>query len=347
MKLPALKIGRLESKFPVIQAGMGVRVGVGHLAGSVINAGGMGVVASVGLGNYGEEHGRNYADESSYRLSLEIEEARALTGGKGPLGVNVMVALTNYEQLIHTAVDKGVDFIISGAGLPIKLPKYVSSDTMLIPVISSGKGASLITRTWLKKYNRRPDAIIIEGPLCGGHLGFTYDQLDHPEDRPIGAILKEVQEALGEEHADIPLIAAEGVNTREDVENYIKMGFAGVQVGTRFICMDESGMDPKGQQLYIDATNDDVVVIKSPVGLPVRVLRSPLVERVLSGSHEVFTCPYKCLLTCDFSTVPFCIAHALIEARKGNIEDGLFMTGSNVEAIKSSISVADFFKSLE
>lgn len=347
MQLPELKIGRLRSRFPVIQAGMGVRVGIGQLAGAVINAGGMGVVASVGLGNYGEEHGRSYAEESSYRLALEIREARQITGGKGPLGVNVMVALTNYEKLIKVAVDEGVDFIISGAGLPLKLPSYVSKDTMIIPVISSGKGASIITRTWLKKYNRRPDAIIIEGPLCGGHLGFTYEQLAHPEARPISAILKEVQEALGEEHSDIPLIAAEGVNTREDIENYIAMGFSGVQVGTRFICVTESGMDPKGQQLYIDATNDDVVIIKSPVGLPVRVLKTPLVERVLNGSQEVFTCPYKCLVTCDFKTVPFCIAHALIVACKGNIEDGLFMTGSNVDAIKSVISVKDFFKSLE
>jgi nitronate monooxygenase len=137
------------------------------------------------------------------------------------------------------------------------------------------------------------------------------------------------------------------VNTRADIENLIAVGFSGVQVGTRFICTAESGMALSGQQVYIDATNDDVVIIKSPVGLPVRVLRTPLVERVLDGSHEVFTCPFKCLLTCDMKTVPFCIAKALLSARAGDRENGLFMTGANVGAINETISVSSFFKSLE
>lgn len=346
MNLPELKIGEIRSRFPVIQAGMGVRVGTGKLAGSVINAGGMGVIASVGLGDYDTAKGLTYAEESCRRLREEIQEARQITNGKGPLGVNVMVALTNYERLIRTAVDEGIDFVISGAGLPLRLPQYVTDRVAIIPVVSSGKGARLITKTWVKKYARRPDALIIEGPLCGGHLGFTYEQLEHPEERSIALIYKEVKESLGEECSDMPLIAAEGVNTKADIVKLLAVGFAGVQVGTRFICTEESGMSVTGQQVYIDASNDDVVVIKSPVGLPVRVLRTPLVERVLDGSHEVFSCPFKCLITCDMKTVPFCIAKALLSARAGDREHGLFMTGANVEAIKGSISIDEFFKSL-
>ena len=347
MDLPELNIGRIQSRFPVIQAGMGVRVGIGRLAGAVINAGGMGVIASVGLGNYGQSSGRNYKEESNYQLVQEIREARRITGGKGPLGVNVMVALTNCEELVRTAVDEGVDFIISGAGLPLRLPKYVNESTMIIPVISSGKGASLILRTWLRKYNRRPDAIIIEGPLCGGHLGFKYEQLEHPQDYSMEKLLKDVQTVLGPDHQDIPLIAAQGVNGKEDIENYVSMGYAGVQIGTRLICTEESGMERSGQQVYIDATNDDIIVIQSPVGLPVRVLRTPLVDRVLAGKHEVFSCPYKCLATCDMKKVPFCIAQALLASRAGDVENGLFMTGANVEAIQDVIPVKEFFKSLE
>jgi len=178
-------------------------------------------------------------------------------------------------------------------------------------------------------------------------LGFTFEQVENAESYSIDKLYTEIKKVLGEEYKDIPLIEAEGVNTKEDIEKYIKMGFAGVQIGTRFICTEESGMERAGQQVVIDATNDDVVVIKSPVGLPARVLRTPLVDRVLAGEHEVFSCPYKCLITCDMKTVPFCIAQALLAARAGDYNNGLFMTGANVDAVKDVIPVDQFFKSLE
>ncbi len=347
MQLPELKIKNFSSRFPVIQAGMGVRVGTGKLAGTVINEGGMGVIASVGLGDIFKSLGKGYEEESNRQLIEEIREAREISGGKGPLGVNVMVALTNYESLVRTAVKEGVEFIISGAGIPRNLPAFVNEDTAVIPVLSSRRGVELIMKTWKKRFNRRPDAIILEGPLCGGHLGFTYEQINNPESCSTDMILKETQEVLGDENKDIPLIAAECVNTREDIERFIKMGFAGVQVGTRFICVEESGMEHSGQEMYLKAKSDDVVVIQSPVGLPVRVLRSPLVERILSGKREPFHCPYKCLITCDKEKVPFCIAQVLLAARAGDQEHGLFMTGCNVEPIKNIISVKEFFDTLK
>ena len=347
MKLPALHIKDFSSRFPVIQAGMGVRVGTGKLAGTVINEGGMGVIASVGLGDIFKSLGKGYEEESNKQLIEEIREARRISGGKGPLGINVMVALTNYESLVRTAVKEGVEFIISGAGLPRNLPGMVDEKTAIIPVLSSKRGIELIMRTWQKKFNRRPDAIILEGPLCGGHLGFTYEQIEHPEACSSEIILKDAQEVLGDEHKDIPLIAAECVNTRADIERFITMGFAGVQVGTRFICVEESGMERSGQEMYLKAKKEDVVVIKSPVGLPVRVLRTPLVERVLRGEREPFHCPYKCLITCDKNTVLFCIAQVLLKARAGDQEHGLYMTGCNVEPIQSIISVKEFFETLQ
>ncbi|MBU1864696.1 MAG: nitronate monooxygenase family protein [Candidatus Omnitrophica bacterium] len=345
--LPELKIKNFTSRFPVIQAGMGVRVGIGKLAGAVINAGGMGVIASVGLGNYAHADGRSYVEESNHQLINELRAARSISGGKGPLGINVMVALTNYESLVRTAVQEGIEFIISGAGLPLRLPAYVDEKTALIPIVSSGRALHLIMKTWKRKYNKRPDAVLIEGPLCGGHLGFSFEQLKHPERCSIDILFKEVQDVLGEEGKDIPVIEAEGVNTREDIERCITMGFAGVQIGTRFICVDESGMEPSGQEMYLKATRDDVVIIQSPVGLPARVLKSPLIERIQRGEREKFNCPYRCLVTCDKKTVPYCIAEALLSARAGDKEHGLFMTGANVEPIKSVISVAEFFETLK
>lgn len=348
MRLPELKIKNFSSPFPVIQAGMGVRVGTGKLAGNVINEGGMGVIASVGLGDINKSIGKGYENESNRCLVQEIRTARKITNGKGPLGVNVMVALTNYKSLVQTAVKEGIEFIVSGAGLPLRLPSYVDEKTALIPVVSSGRVLALIMRIWKQKYNRKPDAIIVEGPLCGGHLGFSYKQIEHPENYTIDKLYKECNDVLGEENKDIPLIAAEGANTRQDIVRVLDMGFKGVQIGTRFICVEESGMERSGQEMYLKAKRDDVVVIQSPVGLPVRVLKTPLVERILSrnGKRESFKCYYKCLKTCDAKTVPFCIAKALVDARAGNQENGLFMTGVNVEPIKKIISVKEFFSTL-
>ncbi|MFC1808664.1 NAD(P)H-dependent flavin oxidoreductase [Candidatus Omnitrophota bacterium] len=344
--LPELRIKDKIARVPVIQAGMGVRVGVGRLAGAVINEGGIGVIASVGLGDYATAQNATYAEESNRRLIEEIQEARAISGDKAILGVNIMVALSNYESLVRTAVNEGIDCIISGAGLPLRLPSYVNEKTALIPIVSSGRALALILKTWKSRYNKVPDAIVIEGPLCGGHLGFSFEQALHPETCSIDILYHDCKQVLEKDGLDIPLIAAEGVTCREDIDKYIEMGFAGVQIGTRFLCTDESGMELSGQEVYLKATSKDVRVIKSPVGLPARVLRSPLVDRIEAGQREDFQCPYKCLITCDFKTAPFCIAQALLAARAGDYENGLFMTGGNVEPIKTVISVKEFFRQL-
>ncbi len=348
MKLPSLKIRNLETKYPVIQAGMGVRIGMAELSSAVVNCGGYGTIASVGIGDI--ERGKfRFVDECNENFALELKKARELCGGRKPLGVNVMVALSNYEEIVRTAVAGGVDFIISGAGLPLPLPEYVGdADVALIPVISSGRAFEVVVKTWLRKYNRKPDAVIVEGPKCGGHLGFTMDMIEHPETCSMEILLKEVQDVIARYNLQgLPIIAAEEVACRADIERFLKMGYNGVQIGTYFITTEEAGIDARSKQVFIDAKSEDVVVIKSPVGLPVRVLKSPLVQRVLTGGREKFTCPYRCLRSCNPAKSLFCIAKALLATWRGDTENGLYMVGCNIESVQKIYPVKEFFDSLD
>jgi len=347
MPLPQLHIRHLTSRLPVIQAGMGVRVGNATLAAAAIRAGGFGTIASVGLGDI-EASKHDFINESNRELIAELRRARELTNGQGPLGINVMVALSNYEEIVRAGVSAGVDFIISGAGLPLPLPGYVgSAEVALIPVISSGRAAEVLVKAWLRKYQRQPDAVIVEGPRCGGHLGFTPEQLANDHSCSLDLLYREVRAVLDRYDCPAPLIAAGEVACRADVEAALAMGYQGVQIGTQLIAAAESGIATASKQVFVNATPDDVVVIRSPVGLPVRVLRTPLVERVLAGKREPFTCPYRCLRTCNPRKAPFCIAKALLATWSGDVEHGLFMTGCNVGAIKNIYPLAEFFRSLE
>jgi NAD(P)H-dependent flavin oxidoreductase YrpB (nitropropane dioxygenase family) len=346
MMLPSLRIRHLESRYPVIQAGMGVRVGNATLAAAAIREGAFGTIASVGLGDI-ERSKTDFVNESNRVLIDEIRRARALTGGAKPLGINVMVALSNYEEIVRAAVAEGIDFILSGAGLPLYLPNYVGdADIALIPIISGGRAAELLVKTWLRKYNRKPDAVIVEGPRCGGHLGFSMDQIEHEETCSLELLYREVKDVLDRYDCPVPMIAAGEVSSRADIEAALAMGYQGVQIGTHFITAEEAGLDRASKQVFVDAQPEDVVVIKSPVGLPVRVLRTPLVERVLAGQHESFSCPYRCLRTCNPRKVPFCIAKALIATWEGNVEHGLYMTGCNVGPITRIYPLHEFFQTL-
>ena len=347
MKLPSLKIRGLKAEYPVIQAGMGCRIGMADLASAVVKCGGFGTIASVGIGDL--ERGKtHFVDECNVNFALELKKARELCGGRKNLGVNVMVALSNYEEIVRTAVASGADYIISGAGLPLQLPEYVGeADIALIPVISSGRAFEVVVKTWLRKYNRKPDAVIIEGPRCGGHLGFTMEMIEHPETCSLEILLHDVKEVASRYHLDdLPVLAAGEVCCRADIEKFLKMGYDGVQIGTYFITTQEAAIDARSKQVFIDAKADDIVVIKSPVGLPVRVLKTPLVERVLSGSRERFTCPYRCLRSCNPAKSLFCIAQALIATWRGDTEHGLYMVGCNVESCRKIFPVKEFFDTL-
>ncbi len=348
MKLPSLKIRNLESKYPVIQAGMGVKIGGSALAAETINLGGFGTIASVGIGNP-EEGMKHFVDVCNRGMAEEIRKAKALCGGRKPLGVNVMVALSNYKEIVETSIAEGVDFIISGAGLPLNLPEHVGdADIALIPVISSGRALEVVVKTWNRKYNRKPDAVIVEGSRNGGHLGFTMEQIENPETCSLEILLKEVKSVLAQYGcADIPVIGAGEVASRADIERMLEIGYDGVQIGTHFICSEEAGIDKRSKEVWVNAKSEDVVIVKSPVGLPVRVLKTPLVQRVLEGKREKFTCPYHCLRSCNPGKSLFCIARALLATVDGDVEHGLYMCGSNVEACTHIYPLKEFFDTLK
>ncbi len=348
MSLPELQIRNLTAKYPVIQAGMGVLIGNADLAAATIKAGGYGVISTVGLGLAGTNV-QDYVTYTNQQITKEINKAKELLQGSRNLGVNIMAATTNFNEIVKTVVAADVDFIISGAGMPLKLPALIGdADIAIIPVVSSPRALKLILKSWIKRYNRKPDAVIIEGVGCGGHLGFSTDEIETPEKHTLPGLYSSIKNIMQEfECSDIPLIAAGEISHKEDIEQVISMGYQGVQIGTKFITTKESGIHPKSKEYFINADDSQVVVITSPVGMPVRVLRSPLVERILSGKKEQVKCRYHCLRPCNPQKVSFCIAQALVATVEGDIENGLFMTGCNVASMESVYPVAEFFQSIE
>ncbi len=346
MDLPSLKIRGLESRFPVIQAGMGLAIGNAALAAATVKAGGYGVISTVGVGVKSEAV-LDYTGYANRQVALEIAKAREL-GASTNLGVNIMVATSNYEDLVKTAVSSKIDFIVSGAGLPTKLPQLVGdADIGLVPVISGGRALRVVLKSWVNRFHRKPDAVIVEGPRCGGHLGFYPEELAAPETRSLTILFHEIKKVMEDfDCGDVPMLAAGEVATRQDIEAQLAIGYNGVQIGTKFITTEESGLARASKEYLINATDDQVVIITSPVGMPVRVLRSPLVERVLVGKREKFPCKFHCLRPCDPATVPFCIAKALLHTVEGDIDNGLFMVGCKVSSMKDIFPVADFFKTL-
>lgn len=347
MKLPSLKIRNLETPYPVIQAGMGVRIGNCTLAAETINLGGYGTIASVGLGDI-EKSKTDFVEQSNSHLIKEIRKARELSDGKKPLGINVMVALSNYEEIVRAAVGEGIDFIVSGAGLPLPLPAYVGDrDIALIPVISGGRALEIVLKTWRRKYDRQPDAVVVESPFCGGHLGFSYEMLETPEEYSLKNLYTECKEVADKYECDVPIIAAGEIADRKGIEEILEIGYDGAQIGTKFITAEEAGISEASKTKFVEATDEDAIIIKSPVGLPVRVLNSPLVQRTQSGEKEKFVCPYRCLRTCNPKKVSFCIAQALIATYEGDYDNGLYMTGSNVNSMDKIYPLKEFFDSLK
>lgn len=340
--LPKLVIGDLVLELPIIQGGMGVGVSKASLAGAVSLEGGLGVIASVGLGEDGTVG--SYIDRSSEALRAEIKKVK----DQGlAVGVNIMVALSNYKELVQTCVEEKVDVIISGAGLPLRLPEFAGDcTTKLVPIVSSAKAAKLICKTWLRKYSRLPDAIVTEGPLAGGHLGFSFEMLSNGTAEPLEKIVVSVVEMLKEFDKKIPVIAAGGIYTHDDIVNIIKLGAAGVQMGTRFVATHECDASNEYKQTFIDATRDDIAIVKSPVGMPARVIRNQFVKNSQEGAKAKFVCKYKCLLSCDANTANYCIAIALLNAARGHFEDAFAMCGDNAPRIDKIVSVKELMQEL-
>ncbi len=341
-----LIIGDLVVPIPVIQAGMGVKIASAELAGAVARAGAIGCISSVGLSSL-ELLQADYICESSDCLKLEIQKARKLAPN-GVLAINVMNVISNYDEIVSVCVQEKVDIIISGAGLPLKLPELtIDSNIKLVPVISSGRALELILRTWHRRYQKLPDAVIVEGPLCGGHMGFSYDQLADHSSILISDILKDVKQIIAPYEAEygvhIPIIGAEAVSFFDDVMQKLEMGFDGVQIGTRFICTEEANIARKSKEVYVKAKSEDIIILNSPLGMPVKVLRTPLSEKLIQGKKIPFGCPFQCLRGCKAMKVNFCIADALFKTADGLVDEGLFMSGSDVGKVNDIIPAEEFF----
>ncbi len=346
MNLPKLRIRHIEVDIPIIQGGMGVGLSWENLAGSVAACGAIGVVSAVGTGyrhpdmvkrdKFGRPIG-SYNIHHPESLKKIIRDAKAISGGKGAVGVNILAAITDYERVARDAVEAGADLIISGAGLPLKLPQYVDgADVALVPIVSSARALNLICRTWKKRYNRLPDAVILEGPMSGGHQGFRYQDCFKREFQLKNLFPSVLEEA--KRWGDIPVIVAGGVWSYRDILWFIERGAAGVQMATRFIATHECDAPLIYKEVVLEAKKEDIILLKSPVGYPLRVIRTPFIEKLLSGVNGWKGCVSHCVTPCnkgeEAKKVGFCIADRLGAAWLGNYEEGIFISGANGYKLK-------------
>ena len=329
---------------PILQGGMGVGVSLGGLAGAVAACGGMGCISTADTGYREPDFEKDPVSANRRALAEEIAKAKKIAGGAGIVAINAMVATQNYADAVKMAVEAGVDAIVSGAGLPLELPGLVGkADVALAPIVSSGRAARLILRRWAKAFGRTADFVVIEGCKAGGHLGFAEEDLLAGKCQTLDEILPEVlaevkpfEEQFG--HA-IPVFVAGGVYTGEDMAHYMKQGAAGVQIATRFIPTYECDASQAYKDVLLKASAEDVRIIHSPVGMPGRALNTPLVQKLSEGMRFPPKRCARCLKGCNPAQVPYCITHALIEAVKGNVEEGLFFCGANVGRLDKMRSV--------
>ena len=349
MKMPELKIGHLVSRLPIVQGGMGVGISMAGLASAVANAGGIGVIAGAMAGITEKDVATNGRKANCRALAREIRKARQKSSGI--IGVNIMVALTHFTDLVKTAITEKVDIIFAGAGLPMDLPGFLKNGdrTRLVPIISSARAAALICKRWFQRYNYLPDAFVVEGPKAGGHLGFKREQLDDPAFR-LENLVREVVAAMErvatEYGVRIPVIAAGGVYDGADIKRFMEMGASGVQMGTRFVATHECDADDAFKQSYVDARKEDVTVINSPVGLPGRALKNGFLADVDAGNRHPFRCPYHCIKTCDPEKSPYCIGLALAQARRGRLKNGFAFAGANAFRVDKIVSVQELMDTL-
>ncbi len=342
--MQALKIGNKIAKLPIIQGGMGVGVSRSRLAGAVAAAGGVGIISSAQIGFDEPDFLHNHQEANLRSLKKHIQKAKA-QAKEGLVGVNVMVALKDYEDQVRASVEAGADVVICGAGLPATLPELVAgSDTKFAPVISSEKAARILLKRWEKKYQTTADFIVIEGPKAGGHLGFSHEDIDKDKkqeldfDTEIQKIIQTVREYGQKFQKHIPVIVAGGIFDANDIRHVMALGADGVQIASRFVATEECDAAPAYKQAYIQAGAEDIEIIHSPVGMPGRAIHNAFLEQVANHDYKIPRC-LGCLAKCDPATIPYCITDALTKAVQGDIENGLLFCGENVSRIHEITTV--------
>ncbi|BEG98084.1 NAD(P)H-dependent flavin oxidoreductase [Bacteroides sedimenti] len=340
--MKTLTIGDLKAQVPIIQGGMGVGISLSGLASAVANEGGIGVISCAGLGLLYNKLSNNFGEASILGLKEELRKAREKA--KGIIGVNVMVAMTNFADMVKTSIAEKADIIFSGAGLPLNLPSFLpkGSKTKLVPIVSSARAAKIICEKWKSEYDYLPDAIVVEGPKAGGHLGYKENQIADEHfslEEILPQVVAEVAEFEKMYDRKIPVIAAGGIYTGEDIYRMMQLGASGVQLGTRFVTTNECDASEAFKQQYIDAKKEDIEIIKSPVGMPGRAIGCSFIQQVKDGVKQPKTCAFHCIKTCDISKSPYCIMLALYNAFKGNFKNGYAFAGANAYRASKIMSV--------
>ncbi|WP_294129705.1 nitronate monooxygenase family protein [uncultured Clostridium sp.] len=343
-----LKIGNLIAKLPIIQGGMGVGVSLSNLAGNVAKYGAIGVISAAHPGYLEKDFENNTLQANIRALKKHIRKAKEISNN-GIIGVNIMVAMKNYKELVEATIEGGADLIISGAGLPLKLPEYTkNSEIKILPIVSSSKATKLILSYWKKHYNKIADGIIVEGPEAGGHLGFKADGIENDINKfesNVKDILKTVKDLEHEYSKEIPVIVAGGVFDSNDIKRYMELGANGVQIGSRFVATYECDVDIKFKEAYLNCNKSDIKIVKSPVGMPGRAINNNFLRKINNESNKISKC-YNCLVPCNPSTTPYCISEALINAARGNIDNGLIFCGANAYRINKMMSVKELLDEL-
>ena len=344
-----LKIGNLIAKLPIIQGGMGVGVSLSNLAGNVAKHGAIGVISAAQPGYLEKDFEKNTLQANLRALKNHIKKAKEISNN-GIIGVNIMVAMKNYKEFVEASIEGGADLIISGAGLPLKLPEYIkNSEIKILPIVSSSKATKLILSYWNKHYNRVADGIIVEGPKAGGHLGFKADTIESDIvnfDNNVKDIIETIKNLEFEYKKEIPVIVAGGVFDSNDIKKYMELGAKGVQIGSRFVATYECDVDMKFKEAYLNCKKSDIKIVKSPVGMPGRAINNDFLRKINDETNKINKC-YNCLVPCNPSTTPYCISEALINAARGDINNGLIFCGSNAYRINELVTVKHLMQTLK
>ena len=350
MKLKPLIIGDLKAEVPIIQGGMGVGISLSSLAGAVAKEGAIGIISAAQPGYKDEKSFGEHSAETNFEaLKYHIKEAKRISNG-GIIGVNVMRASRRYDEYIKCCIDGGADIIISGAGLPIELPALVAgSNVKFAPIVSSLKAIKVLFKMWDRRYKTVSDFVVIEGPKAGGHLGFTPEQLEKNDfsdyDEEVKKIIEYVKEFEEKYNKSIPVIFAGGVYDRSDIDHYMSLGCAGVQMATRFVATEECDADIKYKMAYVNAKKEDIVIVKSPVGMPGRAIRNDFIKLREKERENVTKC-YRCLDHCNPADTPYCITSALVRAVKGDVDNSLIFCGENAYRIDKIVTVKELIDEL-
>ncbi len=348
MNMKPLIIGNLKVRYPIIQGGMGVGVSRWRLSGSVAREGGIGIISTAQIGYDEPEFAKDSINTNLKAIKKHIDMAKGIAEG-GIVGVNIMVATKQYDSYVKAACEAGADVIICGAGLPITLPGLTKGyDVKIAPIVSSVKAASVILKMWDRKFGRTADFIVVEGPKAGGHLGFTKEQLEDEDfdfDTVVKGIIDYIKEFEEKYQTKIPVIIAGGIFDQEDIKHVLSLGADGVQISTRFVVTEECDASEEFKQAYLNAKKEDISVVISPVGMPGRAIVTPFIKKTEQGRVPVKKC-FNCLSHCNPKETPYCITNSLVEAVKGNIDEGLVFCGENAYLLNKMTTVKEIFKEL-